>query len=385
MVIHTFAFMLKSQVPQKVTVGAERIEEYIPLLKDIRVAVVANQTSLIQQTHLVDSLVALGINIRKIFTPEHGFRGEIDDGEIVQDGIDANTGLPIVSLYGKNRKPQGNDLEDIDLIIFDIQEVGVRYYTFISTMYYVMQACAEYGKIFMVLDRPNPNGFYIDGPLLELKYSSFVGLHPVPLVHGMTIAEYAQMINGEGWLGHDLFCDIIPVICTGYNHQVKYRLPVKPSPNLPTMNSVYLYPSLGLFEGTAMSVGRGTDFPFEVFGHPELENCTFAFIPEPRPGAAMHPKLEGEKCFGIDLREKRKLGSERPGKINLEWLLFAYKNYPAKKEFFNSYFEKLAGTDQLRKQIQKGRSEEEIRQSWQENLEEFRVLRKKYLLYPDFE
>ncbi len=345
----------------------------------------ANQTSMIGNTHLVDSLSAIGshlIRIWKVFSPEHGFRGQAEYGELVDDERDARTGLPVISLYGRNRKPSAGDLEDIDLILFDIQDVGVRFYTYISTLYYVMQACAEQDKELLVLDRPNPNGFYVDGPLLEPEYSSFVGMHEVPVVYGMTIGEYAQMINGEGWLGGGLTCRLRVIPCENYTHHSRYALPVPPSPNLPNMNAIYLYPSTCFFEGTVISEGRGTDAPFEVFGHPELEGMDFTFTPLSRPGVATNPKHEGKLCYGMDLRYLRD-SAERTSGLNLSWLILAYRNFPDPENFFLPYFELLAGTADLRQQIMEGLSEEQIRASWQEDLEAFRQVRSKYLIYPE--
>ncbi|KPK82939.1 MAG: hypothetical protein AMS27_13565 [Bacteroides sp. SM23_62_1] len=378
--------MLKTGCQQEGNIipGAERTDLYLNLLSGKRVAIVANQTSMIGQTHLVDSLVFLGIDIRRIFSPEHGFRGDQDDGALVSNGADIRTGIPIKSLYQESKKPDSSDLNDVDLIIYDIQDVGLRFYTFISTLHYVMQACAENGKPLLVLDRPNPNGFYTDGPILEPEFRSFVGMHEVPVVYGMTIGEYARMINGEGWIGDTLFCDLKIIPCHNYTHDSKYHLPIKPSPNLPNMNSIYLYPSTCFFEGTVVTEGRGTDYPFEIFGHPDLQNCSFTFTPESKPGAATNPRYLGEKCYGVDLREYRLSGDDRPGKIDLSWVIFAYNNYPDKENFFTSYFEKLAGTATLREQIIAGMTAEAIRETWKEGLEEFQQIREKYLLYPDF-
>jgi len=381
-----FLLMLKTgcQSENIIIPGAERTEAYLHLIRGKKLGIVANQTSLIGQTHLVDSLLSLGIEITCIFSPEHGFRGDQNDGAMIRDEIDPGTGIPVKSLYQESKKPDPADFHGIDLVLFDIQDVGARFYTYISTLHYMMMACAENNTGLVVLDRPNPNGFYIDGPMLEPEFRSFVGMHEVPTVYGMTIGEYALMINGEGWLGNDLKCDLEVITCRNYDHNSKYQLPVKPSPNLPNMNSVYLYPSTCLFEGTVISEGRGTDYPFEVFGHPDLQNCSFTFIPESKPGAATNPKLLGKKCYGVDLRKYRELGDERPGRINLSWLLFAYNNFPDKENFFTDYFEKLAGTASLRAQIIKGMTEQEIRESWQDGLKNFQKTRKKYLLYPDF-
>jgi uncharacterized protein YbbC (DUF1343 family) len=382
----TFLLMLKTgcQTDKRIIPGAERTGSYFPVISGRKVAVAANQTSMIGAVHLVDSLIASGIDVVRIFSPEHGFRGNEDDGVLVGDGTDPETGIQIRSLYQENKKPGKTDLEDIDFVIFDIQDVGTRFYTFISTLHYIMEACAENNKGLIVLDRPNPNGFYIDGPVLEPEYKSFVGMHEVPLVYGMTIGEYAMMINGEGWLGGGLKCNLTVIACENYDHLSKYDLPVKPSPNLPTMNGIYLYPSLALFEGTALSMGRGTDFPFEVFGHPDLTGCNFTFIPESKPGADTNPVLKDKICNGVDLRYLRDIGHERPPKLDLQWLMFAYAHFPDKGKFFNSYFEKLAGNSVLRNQVIMGLTEDEIRESWKEGLEKFKVIRGKYLLYKDF-
>jgi uncharacterized protein YbbC (DUF1343 family) len=376
-----------SRGQEDILTGAERTELYLPMLSGRNIGMVANQTSVIGNTHLVDSMVSIRegeLMIRKVFSPEHGFRGEAEAGQIIEDRVDAQTGLPLISLYGKDRKPSKEALSDLDLIIFDIQDVGARFYTYISTLFYVMQACAENGKDLILLDRPNPNGFYVDGPVLDTTYRSFVGMHEVPVVHGMTMGEYARMINGEGWLGDDLACRLEVVPCLHYDHSMRYILPVSPSPNLPNMNAIYLYPSTCFFEGTVISEGRGTDFPFEVFGHPQLENCHFAFTPVSIPGKSADPKLKGETCMGVDLRYLRN-SRQRDPEINLSWLLFAYENYPEKEAFFIPYFEQLAGTADLRRQIMDGMTADEIRSSWSEDLEAFRKIREKYLLYPDFE
>ena len=376
-----------SPVAENILTGAERTELYLPLLEGKSIGIVANQTSVIGDIHLVDSLMSVkdaGILIRKVFCPEHGFRGEAEAGLIIEDGTDAKTGLPVVSLYGSNRKPPAEVLEDLDLVIFDIQDVGARFYTYISTLFYVMQACAEQNKELILLDRPNPNGFYVDGPVLDTSFRSFVGMHAVPVVYGMTIGEYGQMINGEGWLGRGLECDLTVIPCLNYDHTKLYELPVSPSPNLPTMNSIYLYPSTCFFEGTVISEGRGTAFPFETFGHPLLENAEFTYVPESIPGKSTRPKLEGETCRGMDLRHLRN-STSRDTQLNLSWLLFAYENFPDKDGFFIPYFEKLAGTAELRRQIREGWTEEKIRASWSDELDVFKLIRKKYLLYPDFE
>ena len=368
-----------------IKVGAERTALYFPLLKDKYIAVVANQTSKLGNTHLVDTLFNSGMRLIKIFCPEHGFRGKAGAGEYVNDNVDLKTGLPIFSLYGRNRKPRASDLKEIQVIIFDIQDVGARFYTYISTLHYVMEACAENNIELIVLDRPNPNGFYVDGPVLDMKYKSFVGMHPVPLVHGLTIGEYAQMINGEKWLAGKVQCKLKVVPVENYNHKMLYKLPVKPSPNLSTMSAIYLYPSLCLFEGTIVSVGRGTDKPFQMFGHPDLLIGDYKFKPRSISGVSANPKLQGKLCTGFDLTEFSDGYFPNYKKIYLFWLIETYKELKDRPDFFNNFFDKLAGNSTLRKQILNGLSEEEIRKSWQPNLIKFKKIRKKYLLYPDFE
>jgi len=361
-----------------VVVGAERLDAYLPLIQNKKVALVVNPSSLVGQNHLVDVLIENNIDIIRIMAPEHGFRGKADAGEHVKDGVDSKTGLPIVSLYGKHKKPYKEDVEDLDFVIFDLQDVGARFYTYISTLQYVMEACAEHGTSVLVLDRPNPNGHYVDGPVLKPEFKSFVGMQPIPIVYGMTVAEYANMLNHEGWLDKGVKCDLHWVTCTGYDHNTSYSLPVKPSPNLPNDRSINLYPSLCLFEGTRISVGRGTDYPFQVYGHPEIEG-DFKFTPAPNEGAK-HPKLEGKECNGMDLKQGEKIDE-----LKLGWILMARNNFLNQDDFFISFFEKLAGTADLRKQILAGKTEEEIKASWQEDLEAFKAIRKKYLLYKDFE
>lgn len=369
-----------------IILGAERYMAYLPFLEGKKVGVVTNQTGVLTDAlngankdyiHLVDYLINKGINVKKIFAPEHGFRGKADAGEKVADGKDIKTGLPIISLYGKNRKPKQEQIAPLDVIVFDIQDVGVRFYTYISTLHLAMEAAAEKGIPVIVLDRPNPNGHYVDGPVLEKKYQSFVGMHRVPVVYGMTIGEYAKMINGEAWLSGGLKCDLKVITMEKYDHQKSYSLPVRPSPNLPNNQSINLYPSLCFFEGTNVSVGRGTDMQFQVYGTPFGENTSFSFVPQPNFGAK-NPKHMGMKVFGEDLRKHPRLK-----KLNLSWLIKAYQenNHQA---FFNSnlFFDKLAGTDKLRKQILEGKTENEIRDSWQINLEAFKKVREKYLLYP---
>jgi uncharacterized protein YbbC (DUF1343 family) len=367
-----------------VITGAERLDQYLPGLRGKRVGIVANHTSIIGEVHLVDSLLSLGADIRKIFTPEHGFRGTADAGERIGTSVDQRTGLPLISLYGNNLKPSNEDLKDLDIVIYDIQDVGARFYTYISTMHYVMEACAENGIPFMVLDRPNPNGFYVDGPVLDPEYRSFVGMHPVPVVHGMTVAEYAKMVNGEGWLFGGIKADLRYVICENYDHLTLYRLPVRPSPNLQTQLAIYLYPSLCFFEGTIMSVGRGTHFPFMGFGHPLLANADFQFIPESTEGARF-PPLIGEIVNGVDLTGTCEEYLIERRSLNLEWLLFAYTNTPREIEFFNNFFSRLSGNSLLRSWIESGLTASEISASWLQDVEDFKKIRRKYLLYDDFE
>jgi len=360
--------------------GANQIELYRSIIEGKSVAVVANQTSMIGSTHLIDKLLSIGINIKVIFAPEHGFRNLVDAGETIEDGKDPETGISVISLYGLHLKPTSEDLNRIDVVIFDIQDVGTRFYTYISTLHYIMESCAENHVKCIVLDRPNPNGFYFDGNILDTAYRSFVGMDPVPVVHGMTVGEYAGMINGEGWLKNGLKCDLTVIKCKNYTHKTFYELPVKPSPNLPNQTSVYLYPSVCFFEGTAISLGRGTSFPFQVFGSPDLPDKGFSFIPESIRGAKKPPLL-GVKCFGTDLRDVvRKKLVPKP-EINLNWLISAYKDFPVKDKFFTSYFDVLAGGPVLREQIQKGMTAKQIRETWKEGLEKFAKIREKYLLY----
>jgi uncharacterized protein YbbC (DUF1343 family) len=370
--------------PENLKVGAERGGAYLPIAHEYSVAVVANQTSMVDNMHLVDFLVDRYVNVSKVFAPEHGFRGEAGAGEKVNSGKDAKTGLPIVSLYGSNKKPTAEQLADVGLVIFDIQDVGARFYTYISTMTYVMEACAEQGKKMIILDRPNPNGYYVDGPVLKPGYESFVGMHQVPVVHGMTVGEYAMMVNGEGWLKGGVRCDLEVIKCEGWDHLTSYELPVKPSPNLPNAVSITLYPSLCFFEGTTVSVGRGTDLPFQQMGAPWFEEGTVTFTPRSM-ASAKHPKYEGEECRGYDLREFATYYMKGSGELYLFWLKEAYDMAPEKESFFNNFFDKLAGTDQLRKDIIAGKSVMDIRSGWQEDLEAFKLTRNKYLLYKDFE
>ncbi len=368
---------------KEIRVGADLTSTYLPLMKGKSVAIVANQSSMIQNTHLVDSLLSLGIKIKKVFCPEHGFRGLVDAGKEVATEKDPRTGLAIITLYGKNKKPLPEDLKNVDVVLFDIQDVGVRFYTYLSTLHYVMEACSENNKQLIVLDRPNPNGYYIDGPVLEPAYTSFLGLHPVPLVYGMTIGEYAQMLNGEGWLKDGEKCNLKVITALGYTHKDLYELPVRPSPNLPNMASVYLYPTLGLFEGTVVSVGRGTDLPFQVIGHPFLQKYTFTFTPESK-SVAKDPKYKGQVCYGYNLVDFGFQYMKNLKKLYLFWLQGMYAGTPDKEHFFDDNFNYHAGNATLQKQIKDGKTEDEIRLSWQKDITAFKIIRKKYLLYSDF-
>ncbi len=364
---------------QDAIVGASRLELYLPEIKDKNVGIVANQTSIFNNTHLIDTLLTYNIDIRKIFTPEHGFRGKADEGASVGNSIDEKTNIPIISLYGNNKKPTSSQLEDIDVLLFDLQDVGTRFYTYISTMTYVMEAAAENDISVIILDRPNPNGFYIDGPVLEDENSSFVGLHQVPVVYGLTIGEYALMVNGEHWLKDSLQCKLQVIPLGDYDRDCIYRLSVKPSPNLPNWESVYLYPSLCFFEGTVVSVGRGTKFPFQVYGHPSIQ-ADFTFTPRQAEGRNK-PLLCDEQCFGKDLTDYAHNFKKEKAKINLSWLIEAYNQLKDKEKFFNNFFLKLSGTKELQQQIEDGLSEKEIRDSWKEELDKYKEIRKKYLLY----
>ncbi|MBS1747933.1 MAG: DUF1343 domain-containing protein [Bacteroidetes bacterium] len=384
--------------------GAYRTSVYVPLLKGKRVGVFANQTSVVGNTNLIDTLLALGVNVVKIFSPEHGFRGNADAGEVTTNSIDSITHLPIISLYGKKIKPTSDDVKDVDILLYDIQDVGVRFYTYISSMQYFIEAAAENNKPMMILDRPNPNGFYIDGPVLETKFKSFIGMQPIPVVYGMTIGEYAMMISGEGWLSTDAankkfawYKDhaqnsvdtpfhFLVIKCENYNHKSRYVLPVKPSPNLPDMGSVYWYPSICFFEGTNISEGRGTDDPFQVFGAPSLPNNLYSFKPVSKLGAT-NPKYVNQTCYGWNVTSMK----ADDGILHLLYLLESYKLFPDKDNFFinpknsDNFFNKLAGNATLAQQIKAGKSESEIRESWQTALNKFKNIRKKYLLYADFE
>lgn len=373
-------------INKTIKTGADRTQLYIPKLFGKNVAIVANQTSIIQKKstfnpeitsiHLVDYIHnSSKINVTKVFAPEHGFRGKADAGEIIKNGIDTKTKLPIISLYGKNKKPSQKQLAGIDIVIFDIQDVGARFYTYISTLHYVMEACAEANIPVIILDRPNPNAHYVDGPILEKEHKSFVGMHPVPVVYGMTIGEYGKMINGEFWLKNKIQCDLTVIPLENYTHTTQYKLPIKPSPNLPNKTSINLYPSLCFFEGTNISAGRGTNKQFQVYGAPNLKNYTFKFTPTPNEGAKF-PKHNNKVCLGEDLSKNNYISE-----LKLSWLLKTYQNTANKKDFFTPFFTKLAGTKKLQQQIENGLTAEEIKKSWQSDLTNFKSIRNQYLIY----
>ncbi|MGB5964219.1 MAG: DUF1343 domain-containing protein [Sulfurimonadaceae bacterium] len=374
-IINIYAYEIKT--------GAQNLTAYLPTVQHKSVAMVVNQSSTVGGSHLVDLLSEKGIKVKTIFAPEHGFRGKADAGEHIKDGIDKKSGLPIVSLYGKHKKPTSDDLKGVDVIVFDIQDVGVRFYTYLSTLHYVMEAAAENNISVIVLDRPNPNANRIDGPMLKKEFSSFVGLHPVPVLYGMTIGEYAQMINGEGWLKGGIKAELTVIRVQNYSHSDFYHLPIKPSPNLPNDLSIALYPSLALFEGTLISAGRGTTKQFQLYGAPEYTKKDFSFVPVPRDGAK-YPKHKGEVCHGVDLSGTTLEAVRASKKMSLDYLLDAYRNYSEKEKFFleNGFIDRLAGSDELRKQIIAGKSEKEIRASWESDLKQFKKIRIKYLLYP---
>lgn len=377
-----FFFLIFSQsLHAQIKTGAECTGEYLPLLQGKRVGLVANHTSTIGTTHLLDTLLALKVNVTTVFSPEHGFRGNADAGEYVKNNVDAQTGVPIISLYGNNRKPAPEQFKNLDVIIFDIQDVGVRFYTYISTMHYVLETCAETNTPCIILDRPNPNGFYVDGPVLNpAVVTSFIGMHPVPVVHGMTTGEYARMIIGEKWLAQGVQPDLHVVLCKNYTHADRYTLPIAPSPNLPNMQAVYLYPVLCLTEGTPLSCGRGTPYPFQIIGYPNFRDSSFSFTPIAVEGASKNPPLKNQLCFGTDLRN---YPTENLQQMPLHIFLTAYKNYTGTAPFFTSFFTKLAGNTTLKQQIIDGKTEDEIRKSWHTELENYKKIRKKYLLYVD--
>ena len=365
---------------QSVKTGAEQIFAYIDLLEGRRVGIVANHTSVIGKEHLVDSLLSRGVNVIKIFSPEHGFRGSADAGASVESGKDERTGIPVISLYGQKQKPAKEDLSGVEVMIYDIQDLGVRFYTYISTMHYIMEACAENGIPLILLDRPDPNGHYTDGPILEPALRSFVGMHPIPVVYGMTSGELAQMINGEGWLANSAKCDLTVIKCNGYTHSTVYDLPVNPSPNITSMEAVYLYPTLCFFEGTIMNVGRGTDFPFRIIGSPAYPDKSFSYTPSPNAGNA-NPMHNGQLCYGMDFTSMDKNSLAEIRNISIEWIIDAWNKMGRRDDFFIAYFNTLAGTGKLRDQIISGLSADEIRASWEPGLKKFRAARQKYLIY----
>lgn len=371
------------QTTAQVKNGADRLEELLPLLENKRISLVVNQTSLVQNVHLLDTLYNKGVHITQVFAPEHGFRGDADAGEFIKNGKDYRTQVPIISLYGKNKKPQPSQLQQTDIMIFDIQDVGARFYTYISTMFYVMQACAENNKELIILDRPNPCD-YVDGPVLDMKYKSFVGILPIPILHGCTIGELAQMINGEGWLGNNLQCPLKVITIEDWKHGQPYSLPVKPSPNLPNDQAIALYPSLCPFEGTSISVGRGTDFPFQIIGSPTTKNLKFRFMPHPMKGSDKHPLHQDTYCYGLNLSSEKNI----PKGFSLQYVIQFYNYFQnltkhAEKEFFTRphWFDLLMGTNQVRLDILKNKTEEQIRSAWQKKLNQYKEIRKKYLLY----
>ena len=374
------------QATAQVKNGADRLEELFPLLENKRISLVVNQTSLVQNVHLLDTLYNKGVHITQVFAPEHGFRGDADAGEFIKNGKDYRTQVPIISLYGKNKKPQPAQLQQTDIVIFDIQDVGARFYTYISTMFYVMQACAENNKELIILDRPNPCD-YIDGPVLDMKYKSFVGMLPIPVLHGCTIGELAQMINGEGWLGNNLQCPLKVITIEDWKHGQPYSLPVKPSPNLPNNQAIALHPSLCPFEGTSVSVGRGTDFPFQIIGSPTTKNLKFRFMPHSMKGSDKHPLHQDAYCYGLNLSSEKNI----PKGFSLQYVIQFYNYFQnltkhAEKEFFTRphWFDLLTGTNQVRLDILKNKTEEQIRSAWQKKLNQYKEIRIKYLLYEDY-
>lgn len=373
-----------SSADSKIVVGAEQTASYLPLLKNRNVALVANPTSCIGNVHLVDTLKSLGVSISSVFAPEHGFRGKAEAGELIDNDIDKASGVKIISLYGKHKKPTKEDLKNVEVVLFDIQDVGVRFYTYISTLQYVMEACAENNLKLIILDRPNPHGYYIDGPILDTAYRSFVGMQPIPVVHGLTMGEYAQMLNGESWLENKVKCDINIVKVKNWDHTKKYELPIAPSPNLPNQVAVNLYPSLCFFEGTIVSVGRGTDKPFQIFGYPNMPEGNYYFTPKSIVGKAKNPPYENIKCVGFDLTDFGILYADQGGQLYLNWLIQSYQSSNDRTNFFNPFFDKLAGNSILKRQIIEEIEESQIRNSWGPDLLTYRLMRKKYLLYKDF-
>lgn len=360
----------------EIKTGADNYTAYLPILKDKKVGIVTNQTGILtNKTHLVDFLLEQKINVQKIYAPEHGFRGTADAGELIKDGKDTKTGLPILSLYGNNKKPKPEQLAGIDILVFDLQDVGARFYTYISSLHYIMEACAENNIALLLLDRPNPNGSIVDGPILEKEHSSFIGMHTIPTLHGMTIGEYGQMINGEKWLKNGMRCNLKVIPCLNYKREMFYSLPEKPSPNLPNDQAINLYASLCLFEGTNVSSGRGTEKQFQIYGSPDLPNLGFSFTPVSNFGSK-DPMNKGLLCYGEDLSNAPKVN-----RLELKWLIKAYNSTKDKSKFFTDFFYKLAGTKKLRQQIENGVSENDIRKSWEKGLADFKEMRKKYLIY----
>lgn len=389
------AILFSAAVPEavaqkkKIVTGAEQLNKYLPLLKGKRVAMLANPTTIIGKTHLVDSLISLGVNVVKVFGPEHGFRGNASAGAKVEDEIDEKTGIPIISLYGKKNKPSKEDMADVDIMIYDLQDVGVRFYTNINALARLMEVCQENGIPLLILDRPNPNGYLIDGPVLDMQFKSGIGMFPIPMAHGLTVAEFAQMANGEGWLTNKVKCDLRIVKVANYTHDTPYTLPISPSPNLNTQQAVLLYPSICMFEGTYLNLGRGTYFPFTVLGSPELKGIyDFSFTPVSIKGMAETPLHMDQVCYGLDLRQYDVTKLRKSRQINFQWIMELYKAYPFKVKFFDSKLskemgniERLIGVASFRQQLMDGKSEAEMRASWEPGLSNYKIMRKKYLLY----
>ena len=383
-IILLFGLLLASlgaPAQDRIETGAEQTGRYLPLLEGRRVGIMTNHTGTVGRTHLVDTLRSLGVDIRVVFAPEHGFRGQADAGESVASYRDRKTGIDVVSVYGSTKRPPDSVMQRLDVLLFDIQDVGLRYYTYLSSMHYLMEACAANGKRLIVLDRPNPNGFYVDGPVLEAKHRSFVGMHPIPVVHGMTLGELARMIDGEGWLRDGLRCKLTVIPCRGYTHRSRYRLPTAPSPNLPNMRSVYLYPSLCFFEGTPVSLGRGTDFPFQAYGHPELQG-DFSFTPRSNAGAK-NPPLKDKLCHGVDLRTAPSDERIWERGVDLGYVIDCYRQLNLGEKFFTSMFDRLTGTDYVRQMILQGAGADRIKARWADDVERFKQTRKPYLLYEE--
>ena len=372
---------LSAPAQDRIETGAEQTGRYLPLLEGRRVGIMTHHTGTVGRTHLVDTLRSLGVDIRVVFAPEHGFRGQADAGESVASYRDRKTGINVVSVYGSTKRPPDSIMQRLDVLLFDIQDVGLRYYTYLSSMHYLMEACAANGKQLIVLDRPNPNGFYVDGPVLEAKHRSFVGMHPIPVVHGMTLGELARMIDGEGWLRDGLRCKLTVIPCRGYTHRSRYRLPTAPSPNLPNMRAVYLYPSLCFFEGTPVSLGRGTDFPFQAYGHPELQG-DFSFTPRSNAGAK-NPPLKDKLCHGVDLRTSPSDERIWEREVDLGYVIDCYRQLNLGEKFFTPMFDRLTGTDYVRQMILQGAGADRIKASWADDVERFKQTRKPYLLYEE--